>query len=392
MAPLRMGMVGGGEGAFIGEIHRAAARLDGDIELVCGAFSSDPERARRSGAALGLPADRVYATWQDMLATEAELPRARRMQFVSVVTPNDLHFPIAMRALELGFHVLSDKPATRTTAEALELAQAVKRSRCCYALTHTYLGYPMVCEARARVMRGEVGIFRWVTVRYAQGWLARRLETQGNRQAEWRTDPARAGAAGSVGDIGVHAFNLTEYITGVPITQLCADLGTAVPNRMLDDHGAAFLRFENGARGMLTVSQISTGEDNDLTIGVYGENGGVVWTHRHADCLRLTCVDGTSRILRSGNNGEELDPATRGLCRAPMGHPEGYIEAFANLYHAFAADVRACREASLRPPCSPAQIDSAVRGMMFIEAMVRSSRAGQRWVTVDDVPGCQGSA
>lgn len=385
MTRLRMGMVGGGEGAFIGEIHRAAARIDGTIDLVCGAFSSDPQRSKRTGELLGLPAARTYTNWQEMLAAEAALPQGSRMQFVAVVTPNDLHFPIATRALELGFHVLSEKPATRTVAEALALAETVGRSRRCYALTHTYLGYPMVAEARARVLRGALGRIRRVTVRYTQGWLATRLEAMGNRQAEWRTDPARAGVAGSVGDIGVHAFILAEYIAGMRVSRLCAELGSALSDRALDDHAAALLRFENGASGILEVSQISTGEENDLTIAVYGESGGAVWTHRDANSLRLLSVDGTARIVRAGSNVEQLDPRARDMCRTPAGHPEGFIEAFANLYRCFAIDIGAAEERATTPPCSPAPIGAAVRGMRFIDAMVRSNSSGQRWVDVDDL-------
>ena len=383
MSPLRMGLAGGGVGAFIGEIHRAAARLDGNIELVCGAFSSDPDRSRRTGAALSLPPHRVYASWREMLSAEAALPPESRMQFVTIVTPNDVHFPIASRALELGFHVLSDKPATCTVSEVLQLEAAVRRARRCYALTHTYLGYPMIAEARARVRSGNLGAIRRVVVDYAQGWLATAAEAQGSPQARWRTDPARAGLGGSVGDIGVHAFNLAEHVAGIQVMQLCADLGNACPDRRLDDQAAAFLRFENGALGSMGVSQISTGEENDLTLSIYGEIGGLVWSHRDHNSLRLLSLDGAVRVLRAGNNVGELAPATRALCRTPAGHPEGFIEAFANLYRAFAADVRSASEGLVAPPVSPAPIGAAVRGMRFIDAMVRSSSAAQRWVSLD---------
>jgi predicted dehydrogenase len=382
VTPIKMGMAGGGEGAFIGEIHRAAARLDGEIELVCGAFSSDPEVSRRTGAKLGLPPDRAYRSWQDMLATEAALPAGSRMQFVSIVTPNDLHFPIATQALESGFHVLSDKPATRTLDEIRLLAQTAAREEGCYALTHTYLGYPMVVEARARVLEGSIGTVRRVTIEYSQGWLSAQVESQGNRQAQWRTDPQRAGPGGSIGDIGVHAFNLAEYVGGVHVSQLCADLGVSMPERRLDDQAAAFLRFDNGAHGTLTVSQISAGEENDLTIGVYGTTGGIHWSHRDPNSLRLLSMEGSARTLRAGNNVAELHTAARVLCRTPAGHPEGFIEAFANLYRMFASDVRAA-DAGLRAvPSSPAPVSAALRGMSFIDAMVRSSSAGQQWVTL----------
>ena len=381
-----MGMVGGGEGAFIGEIHRAAARLDGAIRLVCGAFSSDAANSRRMGMLLGLPVERAYGDWQEMLASEAALPQADRMQFLAIVTPNDLHFPIAKGALELGFHVLSEKPATRNLEEALELAEIVSRTGLCYALAHTYLGYPMVVEARARVLRGALGRIRRVVVRYSQGWLSTALEAMGNRQALWRTDPARAGAAGSVGDIGVHAFTLAEYISGLKVTQLCADLGTAVSDRSVDDHASAFLRFENDANGLLEVSQISTGESNSIEIALYGETGGMVWSHRDPNSLRMLSYDGTMEVVFSGSNARQLDPAVRGLCRTPAGHPEGFIEAFANLYRLFTADISAGAVTAFARPSSPAPISTAVRGMTFIDAMLRSNSIGQRWVSIDDLP------
>jgi len=384
MARVRMAMVGGGEGAFIGEIHRAAARLDGQIELVCGAFSSRPEISRQTGARLGLPMDRVYSSWRDMLLQESSLPEDSSAQFVSIVTPNDLHCVVASAALESGFHVLSDKPATRTLAEAQALAEAVKRSNRLYALTHTYLGYPLVAEARARVTGGEIGIVRRVQVEYPQGWLATPLESAGNRQAQWRTDPQRAGVGGSVGDIGVHAFNLAEYVTGLNVTRLCADLGIAIPGRALDDQAAAFLRFDNGATGLLSVSQVSAGEENDLTIKAYGETGGIAWSHRDPNSLHILSLKGARRTVRAGSDVVDLRPATRAACRTPSGHPEGYIEAFANIYRAFAEDIRGlCPTGSAATVSSPANIGAALRGMAFIEAMVASSAAGQRWVELD---------
>ena len=384
MTRVRMAMVGGGEGAFIGEIHRAAARLDGQIELVGGAFSSRPEVSRQTGARLGLPMDRVYSSWREMLLQESRLPEASRAQFVSIVTPNDLHCAVATAALESGFHVLSDKPATRTLAEAQALAEAVKHSKRLYALTHTYLGYPLVAEARARLTSGEIGTVRRVQVEYPQGWLTTPLESAGNRQAQWRTDPQRAGVGGSVGDIGVHAFNLAEYVTGLRVTKLCADLGVTVPGRALDDQAAAFLRFDNGATGLLSVSQISAGEENDLTVRVYGETGGITWSHRDPNSLHILSLKGARRTVRAGNEVVELRPATRALCRTPSGHPEGYIEAFANIYRAFAEDIqRHSAAAAAATVASPANIEAALRGMAFIEAMVASSSAGQQWVELD---------
>jgi predicted dehydrogenase len=378
-----MGMAGGGEGAFIGEIHRAAARLDGEIELVCGAFSANPEVSRRTGATLGLSPDRAYGNWQEMLAREAALPADLRMEFVSIVTPNDLHFPIAAQALEHGFHVLCDKPATRTLDEIRRIAQTQVRKNLQYALTHTYLGYPLVAEARARVLEGAIGAVRRVSVEYSQGWLSAHLEAQGNRQALWRTDPQRAGVGGSVGDIGVHGFNLAEYVAGAQVTRLCADLNISVPGRRLDDQASAFLRFDNGACGALTVSQISAGEENDLTLGVYGETGGIRWSHRDPNSLVLMSVEGGARTLRAGNNVAGLHASVRASCRTPAGHPEGFIEAFANLYRMFAGDVRAARAGLTVVPSSPAPVGAALRGMSFIDAMIRSSGLGQQWVALE---------
>lgn len=381
-----MGMVGGGEGAFIGEVHRAAARLDGEIELVCGAFSSDPALSRHTGMKLGLLPQRIYPDWREMFSREAGLPTDSRMQFVSIVTPNDLHLPVATAALESGFHVLSDKPATRTLAEARRLVTAVARANRCYALTHTYLGYPMVVEARMHVLAGRIGAVRRVSVEYPQGWLSEPVEKRGNRQAEWRMDPARAGAGGAVADIGVHAFNIAEYVSNLRVVRVCADLGADLPGRVLDDHAAAFLRFDNGAQGTLTVSQVSTGEENDLAVGIYGETGGIVWSHRDPSSLQLLGRDGARRTLRAGNDVAALFPAARAMCRTPAGHPEGFIEAFANLYRAFAADVRASEKDGSLTSCSPAAVTAAVRGMSFIDAMVRSSSDGQRWIELANVP------
>jgi predicted dehydrogenase len=377
-----MGMAGGGEGAFIGEIHRAAARLDGRIELVCGAFSSKPEVSRQTGEKLGLLPDRVYSNWQQMLAQEADLPAGSRMEFLSIVTPNDLHFPIAKHALESGFHVLCDKPATRSLAEAQLLAETVDRTKRCYALTNTYLGYPMVVEARERILEGAVGKVRHVTIAYAQGWLSTRLEAAGHRQAQWRTSSQRAGVGGAVGDIGTHAFSLAEYITGLQVTQLCADLAVSVTGRELDDKGAAFLRFANGAHGTLTISQVSAGEENELTIRVYGEAGGIVWSHSDHNSLRLLSLDGSARTLRAGSNISDLHPEALSLCRTPAGHPEGFIEAFANLYRLFVADIHAPSAALGLVSASPAPVSVAVRGMAFVDAMVRSNAAGQKWMAL----------
>lgn len=372
-------MVGGGEGAFIGEIHRMAANLDGDIELVCGAFSSDPERSRRSGEALHLPAERVYEDYHAMLEGEAALPVQQRMQFVAIVTPNHLHFPVAESALRAGFHVLSDKPATFNLDEALRLRMVLKETGLLYGLTHTYTGYPLVKEARERVASGELGLIRKVVVEYPQGWLADAQEDADNKQAAWRLDPSRAGISSCMGDIGVHAANLAEYVTGLKITRLCADLTRFVPGRQLDDDGAVLLRFDNGARGILSASQVCVGEENAVRLRVYGEKGGLEWAQEEPNTLWLKWADRPTQRLRTG--GDYLGPLATANTRTPMGHPEGYLEAFANIYQCFAGQVRARASgepADLRSADCPG-IDEAVRGMAFIEQAVAASGSDVKW-------------
>ena len=285
MAKVRMGMVGGGEGAFIGAVHRMAAAIDGEIELVCGAFSSDPERSARSGSALHLDTDRVYTDYQTMMQAEAALPADQRMQFVAIVTPNHLHFPVAEAALQAGFHVMSDKPATFDLAEALKLRELVEETGLLYGLTHTYTGYPLVKEARQRIAQGQLGNIRKVVVEYPQGWLADRQEDEDNKQAAWRLDPAQAGISSCMGDIGVHAANLAEYVTGLSISELCADLHAFVEGRELDDDGSILLRFNNGARGLLYASQVCVGEENAIRLRVYGEKGGLEWAQQEPNTL-----------------------------------------------------------------------------------------------------------
>ncbi|MCB1845144.1 MAG: Gfo/Idh/MocA family oxidoreductase [Halioglobus sp.] len=376
-----MGMVGGGEGAFIGAVHRIAAAMDGNLELVCGAFASDAERSRRSGAALHLPEDRVYPDYQTLLAREAALPADQRMQFVSIVTPNHLHFPVADAALLAGFHVLSDKPATTSLAQALALRERVRETGLLYGLTHTYAGYPLVKEARERIAAGELGAIRKVVVEYPQGWLAERAEDTDNKQAAWRLDPARAGVSSCMGDIGVHAAHLAEYVSGLRITELCADLTAFVEGRSLDDDGAMLLRFNNGARGLLWASQVCVGEENALALRVYGERGGLEWRQQEPNTLWLKWNDRPTQMLRCG--GPYLGAAAGMNTRTPMGHPEGYLEAFANLYRAFAGQVRAHAEGE---PCDTHSqdcpgIDAAVRGMAFIELAVAAGASGQKWHT-----------
>lgn len=379
MAKVRMGMVGGGEGAFIGAIHRMAAALDGEIELVCGAFSADAARSQRSGAALYLPPERVYPDYQAMIAAEAALPVEQRMQFVAIVTPNHMHFPVAEAALRAGFHVMSDKPATLSLEQALNLRDIVTSSGLLYGLTHTYTGYPLVKEARTRVAAGALGPIRKVVVEYSQGWLSDRQEDADNKQAAWRLDPGLAGISSCMGDIGVHAANLAEYISGLDIAEICADLTAFVPGRTLDDDGSILLRFDNGAKGILTASQVSAGEENAVRIKVYGEKGGLEWAQQEPNTLWLKWPDRPTEMLRTG--GDYLGDLANANTRAPMGHPEGYLEAFANLYMAFAGQIRALDDGkakSERAADCPG-IDEAVRGMTFIELAVAASASEVKW-------------
>jgi len=379
VAKVRMGMVGGGEGAFIGGIHRMAAAMDGEIELVCGAFSGDPERSARSGAMLYLEPERIYGDYRQMMSAEAALPADQRMQFVAIVTPNDLHFPVAEAALGAGFHVLSDKPATLSLAQALQLRERVRDSGLLYGLTHTYTGYPLVKEARERISRGELGKIRKVVVEYTQGWLADRQEDLGNKQASWRLNPAQAGVSSCMGDIGVHAANLAEYVSGLNITEVCADLSAFVEGRELDDDGSILLRLERGAKGVLMASQVCVGEENALSLRIYGENGGLEWRQQEPNTLWLKWADRPTEMLRTG--GAYLGDLAGVNTRTPMGHPEGYLEAFANVYMAFTAQIRAHEAGSdenLRSRDCPG-IEEAVRGMNFIELAVTASGSDIKW-------------
>ncbi len=379
---IRMGMVGGGRGAFIGAVHRIAAAMDGRIELVCGAFSSDPQRSRDSGADLFLPPSRCYGNFTEMMIAESALPRDQRMDFVAIVTPNHVHFPAAKAALEHGFPVVSDKPATFDLAEARELAEIVKATGLPYALTHNYTGYPLVKEAREIVRSGKIGKVRKVVVEYPQGWLATRIEASGQKQAEWRTDPARSGAAGCVGDIGTHAENLAEYITGLHIRELAADLTTFVEGRLLDDDANVLLRFNGGAKGVLHASQISVGEENNLNIRVYGECGGLEWHQKEPNTLILKWPDRPAEILRTASG--YLGKAAAAAGRTPPAHPEGYLEAFANIYRNFANHLAAIIDGTDPDPLwlDYPGIEDGVRGMAFIEAVVASSKANAAWTTL----------
>ncbi|MBL8772054.1 MAG: Gfo/Idh/MocA family oxidoreductase [Phenylobacterium sp.] len=367
-----MAMVGGGPGSFIGPVHRMAAELDARIELVAGAFSRDAGRSAAAAAAWGV---RGYDDWREMLAAEGARPDGAEM--VCVVTPNDLHLEVSAAALGAGFHVMSDKPATRDLAEARTLADAVARSGRLYGLTHTYTGYPMVREARDIVARGDLGAVRKVVVEYSQGWLSAPVD---NKQAAWRGDPGRAGVGGCLGDIGTHAFNLAEFVSGRRVDRLCADVATVVPGRALDDDANVLLRFQGGARGVLISSQISAGARNGLRISVYGERGGVSWSHERAAELTLDWLDRPSQVLHAGSG--YLGGAAQAAARLPAGHPEGFIEAFANLYRDFAEAILAGRADAAPTP----GIEEGVRGMAFVETAVRASGAG--WVELSGDDAC----
>lgn len=381
---IRYGMVGGGRGAFIGAVHRIAAAMDQQIELVCGAFSSDPKRSKASGKDLFLPANRCYGSYQEMIEKEAQLPAGERMDFVSIVTPNHMHFPPAKMALENGFHVLSDKPATFDLAEAKALQKIVKQTRLLYGLTHNYTGYPLVKQAREMVQTGKLGKIRKVVVEYPQGWLATRIEESGQKQASWRTDPKRSGAAGCIGDIGTHAENLAEYITGLKIKELAADITAFVKGRKLDDDGNVLLRFQGGAKGVLHSSQISVGEENNLNIRVYGELGGIEWHQNEPNTMLVKWLDQPMQVYRTGLG--YLGAAAASATRTPPAHPEGYLEAFANVYKNFANHIRARLERRKLEKNDPAldypKIEDGIRGMAFIEAVVKSSKNNARWTTL----------
>lgn len=377
---IRMGMVGGGIGAFIGGVHRMAAALDGEIELVCGAFSSDPEKSRASGAQLGIVPERVYGSFEEMIKKEKKLRPDKRMQFVSIVTPNHVHFAPAKMALENGFHVICDKPLAFNIKEAQTLEKTVQKTGMFFALTHNYTGYPMVKQARQMIRHGELGAIRKIVVEYPQGWLSTHLEASGQKQAAWRTDPQRSGIAGAMGDIGTHAENLAEYITGLKITELCADISTFVPGRQLDDDGNVLLHFENGAKGLLHASQISAGEENDLNIRVYGEKGGLHWRQMEPNTLVVKWLDKPTQLFRTGAG--MLYPEAQAHTRIPAGHPEGYLEAFANIYRNFALCIRARSEGKTPDPVFTdyPTVQDGVRGMQFIERVIESGKSAKKWI------------
>jgi predicted dehydrogenase len=369
---LRMGMVGGGNGAFIGAIHRLAALMDGQIQLVCGCFSTNPENSLSSGKSYYLPETRIYKTYQEMFENEVKLPEGDRMDFVTIVTPNFAHFGPAMTALENGFNVVIDKPITFTLDEALKLQAKLQETGLLFALTHTYSGYPAVKQAKQMVAEGQLGKIRKIYVEYPQGWLSSKLEDTGNAQASWRTDPKRSGKAGAMGDIGTHAHHLAEYITGLKTTELCAELNVFVPGRLLDDDGAVLLRFDNGAKGVLMATQIAAGEENALKIRVYGDKGGLEWAQHEPNTLIAKWVARPTEIFRVGTGF--MGSAAVANTRTPGGHPEGYLEAFANIYRNFSLTLRAKMNGEQPKPewLDYPGVEDGIRGMKFIDAVVES--------------------
>jgi len=376
---LRMGMIGGGKDAFIGAVHRIAANIDGQIELCCGALSVNPEVAKESGKILFLDEDRAYTSYQELFEKESLLPADKRIDFVTIVTPNFAHFEPAMMALENGFNVVIEKPITLSLEEAKLLQQKVEETGLTLCLTHTYSGYPMVKQARQMVKDGMLGAIRKIMVEYPQGWLSTLTEREGNAGAAWRTDPKKSGKSGSMGDIGTHAAQLAEYISGLKISKMCADLNIVVEGRGLDDDGNVLLKFDNGANGVLIASQIAAGEENALKIKVYGEKGGLEWHQMEPNTLLMKWLDQPAQVYRAGQS--YLSDVAKHNTRVPGGHPEGYLEAFANIYRNFAATVSAKlngeqpTEFELDFP----NVADGVRGMAFIENVVASSQSDQKW-------------
>lgn len=377
---INMGMVGGGPGSFIGIIHFNGAMLDGQIRLVCGAFSSDPEKSLATGKSYYLPEDRIYGSYQEMIEKERELPEGERMDFLCIATPNHVHFGPAKMALENGFHVVSDKPLTFTTAEAQDLVDLVEKTGLIFAVTHAYTGYPLVKEAREMIRNGELGKIRKVVSEYPQGWLSDPIERENQTQASWRTDPQRSGKSGCMGDIGTHALNLAEYVTGLKVTELCADLSTMVKGRPLDDDGNVLVRYDNGARGIIYASQISAGEENGLRIRVYGEKGGIDWVQAEPNRMEVKWTDRPMEVKKPGNG--YLSDIAQYNTRMPAGHPEGLIEAFANIYRNVATCIR-CRLEGTAPPSEALDfpdVYDGLRGMQFIDKLIESSGTDRKWV------------
>jgi predicted dehydrogenase len=382
---LNMGMVGGGPGAFIGEVHRKAARMDGNIDLAAGAFDINPRKSKQMGRQLFLDPKRTYRTYKEMIERELALPEGQRIDFVAVTTPNNWHFSIARDFLEAGFHVMCEKPMTFTTTEARALKKIVSKNRRVFGLMHNYTGYPMVKLARDIARGGELGKIRKIVVQYPQGWLATALERTGQQQASWRTDPKQSGASGCMGDIGTHAENLAEYISGLKITELCADLTTFVKGRRLEDDGNCLLRFNNGARGVLHASQVSIGEENNLAIWIYGEQKALEWHQEHPNYLHVKTPDGPVQTWRRGNAYvAEKSPAAGRATRLPFGHPEAFIEAFGNIYCNFADTLRARLERRRPDPLAIdfPNVDDGLRGMLFIDTLIASAKSNRKWTRI----------
>lgn len=379
---LRMGMVGGGKDAFIGAIHRHAAFMDGLVELTAGALSINPDIAKDSGKSLFLDEGRIYLTYDEMIKKEAALPADKRIDFVTVVTPNFAHFAPAMMALDHGFHVVIEKPIAFTLDEAKQLKKKIEETGLLLCLTHTYSGYPMVKQARAMVQGGVFGKIRKVYVEYPQGWLSKLSEREGNAQAAWRTDPKKSGKSGCMGDIGTHAAHLAEYVTGLEITHLCADLNVMVEGRLLDDDGNVLLKFNNGAAGVLMASQVAAGEENALKIRIYGEKGGLEWAQQEPNTLLVKWLDQPTQILRAGGNyGDRLSSFATANCRTPGGHPEGYLEAFGNIYRNFSLTLSARLDGKepTKEQLDYPTVDEGIRGMAFIDNVVASAQSDKKW-------------
>lgn len=376
---IRLGMVGGGQGAFIGAVHRIAARLDGEFELVAGALSSDADRAAASAQELGLDPARSYASFAEMAKAEAKRPDG--IEAVSIVTPNHVHFPAARAFLEAGIHVICDKPLTSTLADARKLAAIAKKSGKLFVLTHNYTGYPMVRQAREMVQKGVLGRLRLVHAEYAQDWLTEPLEQTGQKQASWRTDPKQSGAGGATGDIGTHAYNLGCFVSGLEIDSLSADLDAFVDGRVLDDNAHVMLRYKGGAKGMIWASQVAPGNENGLKLRVYGEKGGLEWSQEDPNRLWYTPFGQPKQLIT--RNGAGSGPAAARMSRVPPGHPEGYLEGFANIYAEAARAIRAVRTKNGKIPKDVMfpSVEDGVDGVAFVEACVRSSKKNGAWVT-----------
>ena len=380
---LNMGMVGGGPGAFIGEVHRKAARMDGAIDIVAGAFDIDPKKSRQMGRELCIDKKRSYNTYKDMIEGELKLPEGERIDFVSITVPNNWHFPIAKDFLEAGFNVMCEKPMTMDVKQAKELKKIVRESGKVFGLMHNYTGYPMVKLAKDMVKQGDLGKVLKVVVQYPQGWLIHPIEKDGQKQAAWRTDPKQSGAAGCIGDIGTHAENLVEYIAGLKISEICADLTTFIKGRRLDDDGNCLIRYKGGAKGVLFSSQVSVGSENDLAIWVHGEKQSLEWHQEHPNWLRVHVIDGPTQVWKRGNDyvAAKSEAAARAT-RLPSGHPEAFLEAFANNYMNFADTIRARINRQKVDPLMKdfPDVNAGLRGMQFIEAVVKSSKKGAKWV------------